>query len=92
MPPGATEVQGGVLPRVGANDGHAKVAVPRSSTVRPCLLTMRQAAGYLAVSYWTVRNWVEAGKLRAVRLPGGGRLLRIEITELDRLIDDCRDG
>ncbi len=53
---------------------------------------MRQAGQYLAVSYWTIRTWVESGKLHAVRLPGGGRLLRIEITELDRLIADCRDG
>ncbi|MBI2152860.1 MAG: excisionase family DNA-binding protein [Candidatus Rokubacteria bacterium] len=53
---------------------------------------MRQAAEYLAVSYWTVRSWVESGKLRVVRLPGGGRLLRIEITELNRLVEDCRDA
>ncbi|MHC4278016.1 MAG: excisionase family DNA-binding protein [Planctomycetota bacterium] len=52
---------------------------------------MRQAAEYLAVSYWTVRNWVESGKMRAVRLPGDGRLLRIEVAELDRLVEECRD-
>ena len=54
------------------------------------LLTLRQAADYLAVSYWTVRGWVEAGKLRAVRLPGDGRLVRIERRELDRLIEQSR--
>ncbi|MBI3028907.1 MAG: excisionase family DNA-binding protein [Candidatus Rokubacteria bacterium] len=37
---------------------------------------MRQAAEYLAVSYWTVRGWVESGKLSAVRL--GERPIRIE--------------
>ena len=57
----------------------------------PRLLTMRQAAECLAVSYWTVRSWVESGKMRAVRLPGDGRLLRIEIAELDRLVEECRD-
>ncbi len=57
----------------------------------PRLLTMRQAATYLAVSYWTVRSWVESGKMRAVRLPGDGRLLRIEVAELDRLVEECRD-
>jgi len=57
----------------------------------PRLLTMRQAAEYLAVSYWTVRSWVESGKMRAVRLPGDGRLIRIEVTELDRLVEECRD-
>ncbi len=53
---------------------------------------MRQAAEYLAVSYWTIRHWVDTGKLRAVRLPGDGRLLRIEIDELDRLIAECREN
>ncbi len=54
------------------------------------LATLREAAVYLSVSYWTVRAWVESGKLRAVRLPGGGRLLRIEIADLDRFVDECR--
>jgi excisionase family DNA binding protein len=52
---------------------------------------MREAAEDLAVSYWTIRTWVETGKLPAVRLPGGGRLLRIERTELDRLVEAHRD-
>jgi excisionase family DNA binding protein len=51
---------------------------------------MRQAAEHLAVSYWTVRGWVEAGKLAAVRLPGDGRLVRIERAELDRFVGKCR--
>ncbi len=53
---------------------------------------MRQAAIYLSVSYWTIRYWIESGKLRAVRLPGDGRLVRIEIEELHRLIEECRDN
>lgn len=53
---------------------------------------MREAGQYLSVSYWTVRSWVESGKLRAVRLPGGGKLIRIELTELDRLVETCRDA
>ena len=65
----------------------------RKGSVRPArLVTMRQAAEYLAVSYWTIRHWVESGKLCAVRLPGDGRLLRIELDELDRLIAECRDN
>ena len=66
-------------------------AKPGPGSVLPRLLTMRQAAAYLSVSYWTIRYWVESGKLRAVRLPGDGRLLRIEVTELDRLVKECRD-
>lgn len=57
----------------------------------PRLLTMRQAAECLAVSYWTVRTWVESGKVRAVRLPGQ-RLLRIEVTELARFVEEHRDA
>ncbi len=65
----------------------------RKGSVRPArLVTMRQAAEYLAVSYWTIRHWVDTGKLRAVRLPGDGRLLRIELDELDRLIAECREN
>ncbi len=65
----------------------------RKGSVRPArLVTMRQAAEYLAVSYWTIRHWVDTGRLRAVRLPGDGRLLRIEIDELDRLIAECREN
>ena len=51
------------------------------------LYTLREAAEYLAVSYWTIRSWVEAGKLPACRLPGGGKLLRIDLGDLDRLVD-----
>jgi excisionase family DNA binding protein len=52
---------------------------------------MRQAGEYLAVSYWTIRSYVESGRLRAVRLPGGGKLLRIERAKLDHLIETCRE-
>jgi excisionase family DNA binding protein len=52
-------------------------------------MSYRQAADYLAVSYWTIRDWVESGKLASVRLPGS-RLLRIERADLDRFIDSHR--
>lgn len=54
------------------------------------LLTLRQAGDYLRVSYWTVRAWGEDGRLKVVRLPGDGRLIRVERAELDRLIEACR--
>jgi excisionase family DNA binding protein len=60
------------------------------SSVLPRLLTMRQAGDYLAVSYWTVRSWVESGQIPAVRLPGGGKLLRIDRADLDALIERSR--
>lgn len=54
------------------------------------LMTLREAAAYLAVSYWTVRGWVESGKLPSVRLPGDGRLVRVERSALDALIAASR--
>ena len=81
-----TGASGRAEPRLGS------VRAPTRAMVAPRLLTMRQAAEYLGVSYWTVRSWVESGKLRAVRLPGDGRLIRIEIAELDRLVEECRDS
>ncbi len=75
------------------NKGDSQRGQQRKGSVRPArLVTMRQAAEYLAVSYWTIRHWVDTGKLRAVRLPGDGRLLCIEIDELDRLIAECREN
>jgi len=71
------------------NSGSERSPMDTQSTA-PRLLTLREAADYLAVSYWTVRSWVEAGKLAAVRLPGDGRLLRIERSVLDRLIEQSR--
>ncbi len=70
----------------------ARRPLHRESSVPPALLTLRQAADYLGVSYWTVRAWVDAGKLAVVRLPGDGRLVRVERTELDRLIAACRES
>jgi len=72
------------------NSGDAARKLDTQSSVLPRLLTLRQAAAYVQVSYWTVRAWVEAGALPAVRLPGDGRLLRIERQALDRLIEQSR--
>ena len=46
-------------------------------------LSTRQAAELLGVHPTTVRNWIRAGKLEAIRLPGGQ--LRIDVQALDRL-------
>ena len=71
------------------NSGAPRSQLDTQSTA-PRLLTLRQAASYLQVSYWTVRSWVDAGRLPAVRLPGDGRLLRIERAALDKLIELSR--
>ncbi len=85
----AGQSQGKVLAQDRVNSGGPHRPMDAQSTA-PRLLTLQQAAEYLAVSYWTVRSWVEAGRLAAVRLPGDGRLLRIERAALDRLIESSR--
>jgi excisionase family DNA binding protein len=49
----------------------------------PQLLSIDQVAAWAAVNPMTVRKWIEAGHLKAVRL--GDRLLRVPATELERL-------
>lgn len=36
----------------------------------PRLLSLRDAADYLGVSYWTIRDWISDGVVARVRLPG----------------------
>jgi len=80
-----------VRPQAGASPNSAldRRSLAQQSSVSPRLLTMRQAAEYVAVSYWTVRGWVESGKLSPVRL--GERLIRIERADLDRLIETRKE-
>lgn len=49
------------------------------------LISLTEAAGALAVSTKTVRRYIAAGELDAVRL--GRRTIRIKVESLDRLID-----
>jgi excisionase family DNA binding protein len=62
--------------------------VDLKSSVRPGLLTTRDVAAYCAVSYWTVREWIDSGKLPVVRLPG--RLVRIHPATLEKFLEACR--
>jgi excisionase family DNA binding protein len=54
-------------------------------------LELQEAARYLGVSPWTVRDLEAAGTIKRVRVPlAGGRELRkllFDKSELDRLID-----
>ncbi len=61
--------------------------------VAPRLLDLEGAARYLGnVSAWTIRDFIAAGKLTPVRLPGPreGDLRRtlLDIRDLDRLIEE----
>ena len=48
------------------------------------LLTVREAAAKLGVSYSTVKQWIYKGSVRTVRTEGGHH--RIQSTEIDRLL------
>ncbi len=78
------------VPQVVAKARHNTRAQHRESSVPPRLLSLKQAADYLAVSYWTVRSWVETGKLLAVRL--GPKLIRLEKDDLDRFVAERKEG
>jgi excisionase family DNA binding protein len=54
------------------------------------LLDVAQAALYLGVSTWTVRDLIAAGRLPTVRLPGGQRP-NGELREVRRLLVDVHD-
>jgi excisionase family DNA binding protein len=65
-------------------------------TITPRLLDLEGAAAYLSVSSWTVRDLVDSGRLRRVRLPGprGADLRRVllDVRELDSLVSASTDG
>lgn len=104
-PPAAIETAGAAAPGPegaghgaghGARQARTKAARrPRTldpeSSVAPVLLTIAQAAQRLAVSHWTVREWISSGRLKVVRLPGDGRLVRVELAALDALVAACRE-
>lgn len=65
------------------------------------LLNLKEAAQYLGLSYWTVRDYLLAGHLQAVHLPAlapreGERAKRqlrrvlIDRSELDAFVDRCK--
>jgi len=65
------------------------------SPAHPRLLDLENAAKYLGVSGWTVRDLVDAGLLQRIRLPlpGGGELRKILLDrhDLDAWIERMKD-
>jgi excisionase family DNA binding protein len=66
----------------------------QSTTQR--LLTVREAAAYLGVSRWSLREIEWAGKLKRVRIPlsgdGGLRRVLYDRADLDRLIKSWKEA
>jgi len=58
----------------------------QSSALAP-LMTLQAVAAHCLVSIWTVRGWVDAGKLPVLRLPG--RLIRVKCEDLARFLEAC---
>jgi len=86
-----------------ASDPRTESASVRSGAVAPRLLDMRQAALYLGCSYWTVRDWVQAGLIPMVELPAlrpregepprkALRRVLIDRVDLDAFIDARKGG
>jgi excisionase family DNA binding protein len=74
----------------------ARRARATAAPVSPRLLDVDGAAGYLAVSPWTIRDMIAAGRLPRVRLPLAGdrdcRRLLIDREDLDRLIAQAKES
>lgn len=56
-----------------------------TATTHRRLISLTEAADALAVSTKTVRRYIAAGEIDAVRL--GRRTIRVKVESLDRLID-----
>ncbi len=79
-------------------DGPRSRTMAQQASVHPVsrLLSLEQAAHYLGVSTWTVRELEWSGVLPRVRIPlGNGKELRkllFDREDLDRLIDRWKDS
>ncbi len=82
----------------GRLEGHRSRTMAQQASVHPVsrLLSLEQAAHYLGVSTWTVRDLEWSGVLSRVRIPlGNGKELRkllFDREDLDRLIDRWKDS
>jgi excisionase family DNA binding protein len=60
-----------------------------SSDQPESLLTVAEVAEWLKLNQQTIRNWIDAGSLPAVRV---GRSVRIKRSDLDRIVDAGYQG
>ena len=58
--------------------------VNRRERRRPELIGLQEAADYCDVNYRTIRRWIADGRIDAMRV--GPRLLKVSVTELDKVI------
>lgn len=68
--------------------GKALSPSPNHFDAPSCLLTVPHVAELLAVSEKTIRRWIAAGRLPAVRF---GRLVRVSMRSLEEFIQNSED-
>ncbi len=56
----------------------------------PEMISLNEAAARLGVNYRTIRRWIAAGRIDAVRV--GPRLLKIDAAQLDRVTSPVGGG
>lgn len=61
----------------------------KPATGKAGLLTIRQAADRMGCSTQTIRRFIHTGKIPRV---GTDRFVRVDSRDLERLIDDSKDG
>jgi len=92
----AQAIEANALPFASNETGSCRTPVPGLCPLTPRLLDLQGAAGYLAVSPWTIRDLEAAGILPRVRvpLPGGRDLRRLlfDREDLDRVIARWKDS
>jgi len=62
----------------------------KSSNLAPRLVKIKQAAAYLAISPWKLRNLVQQGMMRYIEDGGGTSPWRFDVRDLDEYIDRNR--
>lgn len=66
--------------------------IPRNRRERrhPELIGLTEAANRCGVHYRTIRRWIAAGRLKAVRV--GPRLLKVDAAQLDAMMQPIGGG
>lgn len=74
-------------------DGGNQVGSPTPApTVKRRYISPEAAAEYLGISTRTVRRLISSGELRAYRVRGGDRLVRVDLNDLDAVLDPIPNG
>lgn len=94
--PESGHTTGTASPRTRTTSGAPCGAEPQQGQVLPRLVDLHGAARYTGLSYWTLRDLLDGGVLKRVRLEhGDGRELRrvlLDVRDLDRWIELAKDS